>query len=139
MLGLLLLTRRFDQALSFWTAGIGCRIISQGNNSSGERWVHFRCGTPLFTWSTRLILAEYAGELETPCLDDLGFGCLAFVSTDVQKDGDRLLEAEAAERSGCFQLEVNHKTLRVELFRSPDRQIIELVEVGGNSYGQPDH
>jgi catechol 2,3-dioxygenase-like lactoylglutathione lyase family enzyme len=123
---ILLPVRDAELSARFWTSGLGCTEVASG--SAGERkWRHVRFRTPVASWALDVVLAEGAPLRAT--LDAAGFPCLAVLTSNISRDADRLLEAGAHEPTGTFSVVVGGKPLQVALFRGPDDELIELVEI----------
>ena len=85
--------------------------------------------SPVKNWSLIVILAETINDDSLPMLDDAGFPCLALLTTNLERDREKLKEAGTNNSSGQFQLTVNQKQLKVEIFRGTNGELIELVEI----------
>lgn len=117
------------RSLSFWQIGLGCDVVGEGTVESEERWVHVRFRAPVASWALDVVVAERHGSMPIPMLDAAGFPCLALLSTSLEDDGRRLLEAGAHSATGAFEVSVNGKPLHVAVFRGPDDELIELIEI----------
>jgi len=67
------------------------------------------------------------GDLDKTYLDDIGFTCIAFISTDIYKDAEGLRERGAVDFTEPFVLTVNGKDLSILMLRSPGGIPIELI------------
>jgi catechol 2,3-dioxygenase-like lactoylglutathione lyase family enzyme len=119
-----------EKAEHFWQRGLGCQRVSEGVSNDGTRWrrIAFRSPTAQ-NWSLDIILAEKRIEIKAPMLDDSGFPCLAILTTSMKRDMEKLWETGVTESTGEFMVEVNGRTLKVLIFRGPDDELIELIEI----------
>ncbi|MGD9807285.1 MAG: VOC family protein [Deferribacterales bacterium] len=67
------------------------------------------------------------GNSDKMYLDDIGFTCIAFISTDINQDAEELRERGAVDFTEPFVLTVNGKELSILMLRSPGGIPIELI------------
>ena len=85
--------------------------------------------SPFLKWSCRIKLSPFQGD--TSCfLDGDGISCLAFFSTDLNKDVSLLLKEESfcIKYSGNFNFTINGKSLVISMLQGPSGELIELVQ-----------
>jgi hypothetical protein len=119
-----------EPALRLWRDGLQFREGTAGA-ASGQRWCELVFRTPVAHWSARVILFEGSSEQSPPMLDQPGFPCLALLSTNLERDSERLQRQGAAETTGAFALEVDGKPLKVALLRGGNGEILELIDASG--------
>jgi hypothetical protein len=85
--------------------------------------------SPVGNWSVTIGVVEDGAAAIDPPLDVMGGAALAFYSTDVEEDLDRLKAAGAKHISNPFAIEVRDRKLLIGLARSQEGTIVELVQV----------
>ena len=116
-------------ALKFWQEGLGFKLVERGETSPGEEWAYITFRSPVKSWSLSVILAETVSEIPQQMLDNSGFNCLALLSTSLRQDRKKIYSAGATDSTGEFDLTINRKHLKVEIFRGPEGELIELLEI----------
>jgi len=125
---LLVPTTDLSVSEGFWINGLGFRMLKRGVTEDGCRWVYVAFHAPVQAWSLDMILAQ-SDQIQTlPYVDDPGFSCLAVISNRLIKDKEAMLEMGAREVSNEFNLEVGDKSLKIVMLRSPDNELVEIVE-----------
>lgn len=119
-----------SRASRFWQSGLGCRQEAQSQVDGTLRWGRFAFRSPVPAWSLTLILAECEQPNLVPFLDTNGFPCLALLSSNLERDCERVCQAGAIGMSQPFCVSINNKRLRVVILRGPDQELIELIQVG---------
>lgn len=116
-----------DRAELFWNDIMGfstkecCRV--------GEEEFRILKNKSIYAnWCSTVILRKVSESPKT-MLDSSGFPCLAFLSTALKKDRETMMTAGCKARSGLFEIEVNRNHLLVEMFRGPDNELLELIQV----------
>lgn len=110
----------FENSYKFWTKGMGF-------SKNGDIYNKF---SPFLKWNCRIKLIPFKGN--TNCfLDGDGVSCLAFFSTDLNKDTSLLLQGEnyCTKHSGNFNLTVNGKNLMINIVRGPSGELVELIQL----------
>ncbi|OVE76888.1 hypothetical protein BVX98_04270 [bacterium F11] len=127
---LLIRTDRFEESRDFWEKGLGFKMDTQSNSGKQGKWLRLKFYAPISSWSTEMVLVDQKKEIAPVKLDNSGFSCLAFITTQLEKDRDRLFEAGAKDSTCPFKIGINNKKLLVEVFQGPGNEFVELVEVG---------
>lgn len=115
-------------AREFFENGLGCKPLRSGH-IAGRMWILESFRSPVKTWSLDIILLECLDENRKVTLDGIGVNCLALITTNLKSDRSKLLHSGAEESTGEFELSMNNKDLMVEVFRGPDGEFIELLQV----------
>jgi hypothetical protein len=126
---LILFVKDLDIAQKFWERGLGCKPLKRGGVETGRMWAVETFKSPFKAWKLDVILAEGACAEPKATLDSAGFNCLALLTTNLKSDRLRLLSTSAANSTGEFELKMNNKNLMVEVFRGPDGEFIELLQI----------
>lgn len=113
-------------AQRFWCDGLGYKIVA-GDNDAQWRRVTFRAPVPAWNFTIVLIAAPTSPTPAT--LDSVGMACLSHLCSSLPHDRERLLNAGATAASGAFDIRINGKILTVEIFRGPNSELIELMQV----------
>jgi hypothetical protein len=90
LIGARLATTNLEAALRFWCDGLGLREITRSAHCAGWRLLEFDSFVP--SWRFKLLLIEEVRAPELPTLDAPGLACLSFLSSDLARDSERLLE-----------------------------------------------
>lgn len=117
------------RAEDFWRTGLGCDLVAAGTVQTGRRWARVAFRAPISKWSLDVILVEGRRSIYAPLLDAAGFSCLALLSTSLDRDSGRVWQAGAHQSTGAFHVRINGNLLRVAVFRGPDDELIELIEI----------
>lgn len=112
-----------ERSVRFWTEGLA---LSASPSTSRKVRV-LRSASRFGSWSLDVLLHESAAAPEAT-LDAPGFPCLAFVSTDVPRDADRLAR-HASAVGETFDLTLGDRDLRLVFARGPSGELVELVGV----------
>jgi len=115
-----------DAACVFWTHGFGFREVNRGTTEN-RAWSRLQFTGPLRSWMLGLVLWECA--YEPFALDDTGFTCVAFISTSLKNDVQKLLACGGKDHSGQFELCVNGRSLLIDIVVGPGGEYIELLEL----------
>lgn len=123
--------RELDRSLAFWTEGLG--LTAGRGTLDRPRWRRLSPSTPLPQWALEIFLVETDGVGSKPWwyLDDPGFPCVAFLSTDIDEDRARLQHHGAAEVGEVFDVHVAGRPLGVCVLRGPSGEPVELIQVAG--------
>ena len=113
-------------AQRFWQEGLGFKPSIHPAEIVGAVQMELR--SLMAQWRATLLLLPRHGPAVPHLLDGPGYRCLSFVVSDLQQDRQRLLRAGARECTGPFQLEVNAKSLALELLAGPDGAMIEIFQ-----------
>lgn len=116
-------------ARHFWSHGLGLHSVQDGTTPAGQNWAKLSFKALMPGWSADVVLAEGQCQVANPTLDAPGFSCLAFLSSNLDNDSRRLWDAGATDSTGDFVIELGQKTMRLEMFRGPDNELIELIEI----------
>lgn len=128
ILGIALQVRNLGDSYQFWTEGLGCRPISQGNTND-QNWAVVSIVSPVPAWSLKIVLVESRLPAKKPFLDDSGFSCLALITNNLKQDAAKMLQMGGHSSTSEFIASVNAKILKIELVRGPDQELIELIEI----------
>jgi len=122
--GALLPTPDLEQECAFLLKTLGFSALG------GEpgRWAALRLARPVPAWSCDLWLAA-APPAAPAFLDSRGFPCLAFHSSNLGQDAERLREHGATDLTAPFRSLVNGRCLAILLFRTPSGMLGELIQV----------
>lgn len=119
-----------ERSRAFWTDGLG---LAEGRGVVDQpRSRLLRPSTPLPQWAVDVFLIETGGsESERWYLDDPGFPCVAFLTTDIDNDRARLRHHGAAEVGEVFNVQVAGLALEVCFLRGPSGEPVELIQARG--------
>jgi hypothetical protein len=78
-------------------------------------------------WSIGITLVQ--SDKPEPLLDQTGPNCISFLSTDLARDRQRLLDAGVVASTEPFGVEVGGKDVLAEIFRGPGGEFVELIQV----------
>lgn len=112
-----------ERSIRFWTEGLA--LVPAPSASRTVRAL--RSASRFGPWSLDVLLHESPAAAEAT-LDAPGFPCLAFVSTDVPRDADRLAR-HASAVGETFDLRLGDRDLRLVFARGPSGELVELVGV----------
>ena len=115
-------------AREFFENGLGYKPLRSGY-ISGRMWILESFRSPVKSWNLDIVLLEGSDRSRRATLDGIGFNCLALVTTNMKLDRLKLFSSGAAESTGEFELSMNNKDMIVEVFRGPDGEFIELLQV----------
>jgi hypothetical protein len=127
LIGARIAVENITEALRFWCDGVGFREKPATGAAPTWRLVEFQSVMP--AWRFKLLLVETDRALLAPTLDAPGFACLAFISSDIAGDSERLLKSGAVGSTGPFSVAVNRKGLEVEVLRGPAGEYVELLRI----------
>jgi hypothetical protein len=85
---------------------------------------------PSWNLNIKLILSET--KLEDNRLNIEGLSCLAFVSNDIHRDRQCLLNGGAREISQVFETQLDGNRFKVVMCRTPNGNMLELFEVSSD-------
>jgi hypothetical protein len=125
--GLLVPVSKLSESEALWTRGLNFKVLNRGSIESGKRYIALKYGSPLKTWTLNVLLVE--SEVFAYQLDSRGFSCLAFLSSNLERDLEKLTSLGATENTGIFFIDVNGRTLKVVVLRGPNKELIELIEL----------
>ena len=128
--------------------GNGCRLFSckgevrvDARDPCGEvGWLTsnfgFRVGEngilhlvrPMPQWCVKVLVRRDASAPIDPPLDVAGYAAIAFYSSDVEADRDRLVAAGGRTPTEPFRVTIDRE-MKIIMLRSPEGTIIELIEV----------
>ncbi len=117
-----------ERSRVFWTEGLGCKVFKEGKEE-GRSWIHMAWRSMLPAWSLEIILLETKEKLPKPYLDQAGFPCIAFLSNDLVRDRQRLMQSGGKEASEPSAHVINGKPLTITMLRGPSDEIVELIEM----------
>ncbi|MGE5373199.1 MAG: VOC family protein [Solirubrobacterales bacterium] len=121
--------RNLNESVGFWQGKMGFRVIKSAPSSSLQ-WCLLRIKSIFPVWSPELLLVQTGIEPMTAYIDDRGWTCFSLLVTRIDRMLDRLSAAGAAEIGEPFILQRDGKPVRLCFLRGPDREIVELVEIG---------
>jgi catechol 2,3-dioxygenase-like lactoylglutathione lyase family enzyme len=118
------------KSTKFWTRGLGFVVdrASPGRDTPESKALAFPTRIP--SWRLPVILVENKAVQEPciACLDDNGFSCIAFISTNLNDDRRRLAQHGASAMGEGFSLVVGGRTLRFCIVRGPNAELLELIQ-----------
>lgn len=117
--------RDVEASASLWAGGLG--LLAPATDPGG-RWAHLRLVPPVPRWRVNVILFAGRGEPMARYLDEEAITSIAFLSTDVTSDRERLAR-QGVEVGDIFHLGVNGRDLKIALGRTSDGDVIELIQV----------
>ena len=129
LMALILSVRDLGHSQKFWEKGLGCKLVKRGVAVTGRRWILESFKSPVKSWKLDIILVEDKDVDRRGVLDAVGFNCLSALTTNLKQDRLKLFDTGAEESTGEFELEINNKVLVLEVFRGPDGEFIELLQV----------
>ncbi len=115
-----------EPAMRLWQKGLGFSLTSQ--DRGGVRHAAGSFSSPFQKGRCDIHIIENPASSSGSSLDCRGFPCLAFTSTSVDRDMERLRLLGAREFSDVFELVMNGSCLRIVFFRGTGGEILELVE-----------
>lgn len=117
-------TALFEEDIEFLSKALRFRVTS---STDQEAELLFR--SPVAGWSCSLKVIRTPEKSRKSYLDSNGFPCLAFISTSLQKDSEKLRILGAVEMTTPFSLCIDGKPLTIVMFRFPGGAIGELIEI----------
>ncbi len=90
---------------------------------------HLRFNSFIKSWEADFIVFQDKRGGTSPKLDQNGFSCIAFLVSDIHSEVDNLTRNNINVVTNVFSLTINEKILDVALFKTPNNNIIELIEV----------
>jgi len=84
--------------------------------------------SPVANWRCEIQLIDDP-ETRACFLDDEGYTCLAFLTSNMTAAIDRVAQRGARQITDPFEIDVHRRRLNVSLFRSAEGTIYELIEV----------
>lgn len=117
-----------ERSVQFWKTAMGCRVRSRSAPDADRSWILLSFRTPVPAWCLEVVLVQQPPP-EPYALDARGFPCVAALTTSLEADLAAALQAGASESTGTFEVFVNGKTLTVAVFRGPDGELLELIEI----------
>lgn len=126
LVGVAIAVADLGAARDFWERGLGYHSSGEGR---GWRRLTFR--SPIEAWCLDVVLCQLEQSTHDAMLDSRGAACLSMVCTDLQQDRALVLAAagHTPASTGPFDLVVDGRQLRMELFCGPDRVFVELFQV----------
>lgn len=118
-----------DTAEAFWCSRLGGTVVQRGE-SAGRQWSHLSLRAPVPQWSMDFILVD-TSVFPHYTLDSCGFTCTVFLCRSLNTVSQKLQSDFCVESSGIFEMVVNGKTLKIEVFFSPLCGFIECIELQG--------
>ena len=106
----------------FLIDSVGCTEIRRCDGA----WAWLRLAAPITTWRGDILLAGCDRVAEVT-LDSGGFTCLALLSSDLDRDRERMLACGARAMTETFELTVNRRCLQICFCRTPGGSPIELI------------
>jgi catechol 2,3-dioxygenase-like lactoylglutathione lyase family enzyme len=113
--------RDIEAATAFWKL-FGFSIIE---SDAGRRRLRFM--SPMKKEMV-LDLQEVTDQIRPAFLDDEGFNCLAFISSNVERECSRF-RAAGYHVTDTEEIMVNGKSLKVAFVRGPDGQLAEIITI----------
>jgi hypothetical protein len=116
---------------AFFCDLLGLKLAAQGSARGAKQWVRLDSQSPVARWRLSVLLcaASDTGEAAPMRLDQSGYPCLAFLSTDIVADAEKLAAHTRGRRSDVFDLVVDQKLLSILLAEGPSNELIEFIQV----------
>lgn len=112
-------TQDLKKSEAFWM-GLGFKSCEREKTSS-----YLKFEGPFSQWNLSLKIIEDKNKKKIPSKIDLkGFSCLALLSTQVISD--RKIFPLSSE---LFEMNINHRKLKLCLLEGPDGECVELIEI----------
>ena len=94
-------------------------------------FLHLHVDSPVEKLKSRIIVGKTTDprDSEPMYLDDAGFPCVAFISTDLEADAKKLHGEETQYITDDFKFKVNNKKMKICFVIGPSGEIIELIEM----------
>ncbi|MEQ8822825.1 MAG: hypothetical protein RIC14_00450 [Filomicrobium sp.] len=121
------LARNVEKEAEFYCRGLGFVLVDLEETTNAARRLELRSRFP--NWCVSLELENDPAAPIDPPLDCAGFPCLAFYSTDLAGDLDRLLSCGGRDPTNRFELILGNRRVSVHMLRSPQGAIIELAKI----------
>lgn len=118
-----------ETAEAFWCNKLGGTVVRRGE-TAGQQWSHLSFRAPVPQWSMDFILVDTA-TLPHYTLDSCGFTCTVFLCRSLTTVSQKLQSDSSVQSSGIFEMVVNGKMLKIEVFFSPLCGFIECIEIQG--------
>jgi hypothetical protein len=115
-------TTNIEKSAEFW-GRLGFKPILIDESAA-----HLKFSTPFSDGAYHLFLRKIEQPANHYCLDSCGFNCIAFISTDAEK------EANKFSKTGIDATEVNHfkvngKELKILWLHGPSGEIVEIISL----------
>ena len=101
-------------------------FIKQINNNNFDYLISLK--TISSSLSCTIELKNSPLNLVKSKLDDIGYTCIAFLTTSLHKDMSELNKFGASDLTEAHTLKINNKTLLIQMFRFPGGAIGELIQ-----------
>jgi hypothetical protein len=122
-------TRKITRAMEFWKNGLHFKVCSEGITPKRRSWALLKFEALRGFQSLSIILAESQRTRTLPMLDDDGFSCLSFISTDLDHDVQELSKFGIKDACENFQLVINKKKLKICIVRGSNEELVEFIEI----------
>jgi|GEM_PF-3273419 len=114
----------FEASKKFWRDAAGFKVIAESRNA-----LEFQPANPIPNWQLTLrVMKSYNPPAGVFKLDTPGSNLISLIATNIEADKAKLVAGGALNPSSIFTLEVNKKNLKICLLRSPEGQVVELIE-----------
>ncbi|AGI72502.1 hypothetical protein OA238_c24450 [Octadecabacter arcticus 238] len=117
---IVLKANQIDAEVTFWKNALKCKEVAHH---------HLQFASFVKSWNGDFIFEQTDQPLEKPMLNDVGLNCFAFYVKGLDTFLTEIQTYNAVLKVAPFELRVNDRNLRVAMLRSPDGNIIELIEV----------
>lgn len=114
---------QFEESITFLNNLAGFSLVEE---SDTFKLLEMRSLIP--KWRSRIRVIKSDQKLN-PALDQPGATCIAFLTSNLNKELNRLGEKGYHKSSPAFLMEVNDKELKIAFIRGPSNEIIELIEI----------
>ncbi len=130
VLGAVSSTDNFHADFVIYAEALGYRV-KEKSSTDGLNWALLQSPGLMPQWRSWLLLRERSKGLQTAPsrLDDIGWTCLALLTTDLAKDFARLEAAGCGGDRFTFEVSVDGKNLAVGMLRLPGGKLVELIEI----------
>ncbi|MBL6935334.1 MAG: hypothetical protein ISR48_07965 [Alphaproteobacteria bacterium] len=129
ILGILIPVPNIENAMRFWCEGLRFSLKEQGVTDEGKKWTRLVLPSPVPAWRLDLVLAEDEETHEEVMLDQAGFPCLGLLSSNVEEDANKARHAGGHSFTPRFTMQINQKTMKLIMFRTPEGKLVELIEL----------
>lgn len=112
-----------ERASDFWCS-LGFKPAA-----AGEPVTHLEFRSPFMEGTYQLYIRKRESPLNQFVLDSQGFNCIAFISTDAEKERRRF-DQLGMEPTEPYPFRVNGKDLCIFWVRGPSGEIVEVISLG---------
>lgn len=116
-------------ATHFWKEFFGIKKPEEGSTAAGQRFARLKFAGSMPHWSFTMILLEAKEKYSLPMLDHLGFSCMSILTSNLERARKKFFAAGGEFRSAPIDIKVNDRDLKLEIVRTPDGALLELLAI----------